>query len=68
MGHPGLAGLQFASHPLQPLRRYVLAWLNDLAVLVAEHELIGLADHVGRVKPSAAAARQRLDDDGCQAV
>ena len=68
MGDPGLAGLQFESHPLQPLRSHVLALLNDLAVLVEDHEIIGIADHVGRVKPSAAAARKRLDDDGFQAV
>ena len=63
-----LLGFQFESHPLQPLRSHVLALLNDLAVLVEDHEIIGIADHVGRVKPSAAAARKRLDDDGFQAV
>lgn len=68
MGNPGLAGLQFESHLLQPLRSHVLASLHDLAVLVEDHEIIGIADHVGRVKPSAAAARKRLDDDRLQAV
>ena len=63
VGDARLAGFQSESHVLQPLCRHVLTLHNDLAILVEDHQVIGIDHDFGRLKASAPTPWKPLADD-----
>ena len=46
----GLAGLQFQSHVLEPFGKRFLTLLDDGAVLVQHHQIVGVSNHLRRIE------------------
>ena len=68
VGDARLAGLQSASHLLQPLCSHFLALHDDLAILVQDHKVIGIDHDFGCLKASAPAPWKLLAQDRLETV
>jgi len=66
VGEARRAGLQSASHLLQPLWRHCLTLHDDLAILVQNHHVIGIDHDLGCLKASAPTPRQLLAKNRCE--
>ena len=68
VGDPRFTGLQGEAHRAEPLRDEVLAAFHDGAILMQDHEVIRVDDHIGWRPIAAATPWKRLGDGRLQTV
>jgi len=68
VGDTRLAGFQSESFVLQPLCRHFLTLHDDLAILVQNHQVIGLDHDFGCLKASAPTPRKLLANNRFETV